>query len=91
MDTGFGRGFNEHIERTIERFEIRRVADVPVYECHALRAQPVQVPFGSSAAKVVKYDDGIVRGIAPKIPRQRAADKSSATGNQNIHLTNEAS
>ena len=57
MYTRFGRGFNEHIERPIERFEICWVTDVPVYELHTLRAQPVQIQFGSSAVKVVKYDD----------------------------------
>ena len=34
---GFGRGFNEHIERTLERFEVCRIADIPVNERHTFR------------------------------------------------------
>ena len=79
MDTGFGRRFNEHIKCTIERFQIRRVTNVPVYECHAFGAQPVHVPFGSSTVKVIYYDNSIGCGMVQKIPRQGTANEPSAT------------
>src|SRR5262245_15691952 len=89
MHTSFGRGVNEHVECIIERFEIRHRSDVPVYECYALGAQPFQVPFGSSAVKVVNYYDRRARAMAPKIFCQRAAHEPSTTSDQDIHPTSE--